>query len=340
MSGLAAAGFRALRRVRRWGLPRHVQHVSGPPAVAIGPRDVIVVSLVRDGAEHVASFVDHHLRLGARHVVLLDNGSIDETVSRAVGLDGVTVLRTALPYPKYKYLLKRYLFDRFAAQGWCLIADIDERFAYPLADSVSLTGFLTYLDRHGYTAVVAHMLDLFADGPLRSWPLDGRTLMERCRWYDLSAVERQPYASPCGSRTATPAIGLFRGGIRRLMFGVNSWLWKHPLLKGGGRARPSHDSAHDCCDARIADVSGLLLHYKFDGAFKQKCVRAVQRRNYSKGSQEYRAYLAVLHREPDLTLLRATGTRLRHVDQLLEEGFVYASEAFHAFARGGRGEDA
>ncbi len=316
---------------RRLEVPSRVRLVSGPPRVALGPTDVVAVSLVRDGGAHVEAFLQHHFALGVRHVVLLDNGSTDETIAEARRFDGVTVLATELPYRTHKYALKRYLVDRFGRTSWCLALDIDERFTYPLSDRISLDLFIRYLDGRRFTAVVAQMLDLFAEGPAGDWPT-GMELAERCRWYDNTDLGAAPYY-PFDNRVSNPAIRFHYGGVRKSVFGVDAFLTKHPLLRRGGGALPSVTSSHYCHRARVADVSCALLHFKFDRDFPRRCREAARTGSYFGGSQEYKAYLRWLEEEPDPRLYTDRCRRLDGVDQLVDEGFLEVSEDYLSYIR-------
>ena len=318
---------------RGWRAQVGVRHLWGPRNVTLAPSDVVAVCLVRNGAAHVESFLKRHFALGVRHVVLLDNGSDDLTVRLARQFDRVTVLQTFLPYGKYKYVLKRYLFDQFAGDGWCLILDIDERFDFPMSDRVSFADFIAYLNQEGHTAVVAQMLDLFADGPLSTWPVGGHDLITRCTYYDNSGLAKRPYPQGQGNQVANPAILLHGGGIRKSVFGITVSLSKHPLLYKAAGARPSYYNSHDCYNAKVADISCVLFHYMFDRHFPKKCILAVRRGNYYRSSQEYTAYLRRLEGEPDLTLKRHTSEELRELNQLIETGFLVVSEPYRGFVR-------
>jgi len=60
-----------------------VKYRFGPKNIHCGPEDLVVVCPVRDGAEFVQQFIEHHSSLGAKHIVFLDNGSQDQTISKA-----------------------------------------------------------------------------------------------------------------------------------------------------------------------------------------------------------------------------------------------------------------
>ena len=128
--------------------------------------ELVVVCLVRDGLPWIGPFIEHYFLLGARHIVFLDNGSSDATVSVAAGYDNVSVLRSTLPFNRYELLLRQYLIERFGKGRWSLCVDIDELFDYPYSDVIGLGSLLGYLKAKSYTAVTAQMLDMFPEEPL------------------------------------------------------------------------------------------------------------------------------------------------------------------------------
>ena len=111
-----------------------VEHLHGPEDVPYGEDELIVVCLVRDGRQYVKSFVEHYLSLGAKHIFCLDNGSTDGTVEALKNYDdNVTVLRSTLPFKRYRWPFKQYLIGRFGEKDrWVLYADIDELTLYSL----------------------------------------------------------------------------------------------------------------------------------------------------------------------------------------------------------------
>jgi len=340
MSGLKRLGRRArhiadklAQHSRLWRVPPAVRHISGSPRPSMTASDLIVVSLVRDGEEHVEDFLTHHFNLGARHIVLLDNGSRDRTTEIARGLDRVTVLKTALPYKYYKYAFKRYLFDRFSGDGWCLIVDIDERFDYPSSDRLPLDKFIAYLNEYQYTGVACQMLDLFAEGPVHEWPRGGRAVVDECIWYDHSALRRVSYEPLDGNKISNPAIKSLMGGIRLSAFDVDASLTKHSLLRKSGGVRPSLSSSQQCANATIADVTCVLRHYQFDHHFPQKCRVVAREESYWQNSQNYKAYLRRLERSPVLELKGSTAERFESLDRLVNSGFLVVSDRYRWFTQ-------
>ncbi len=328
-------GGRAAEAGREAAFRLGVRHVSGPRRVTAGPGDLVVVSLVRDGAAYLDGFLEHYRSLGARHVVFLDNGSTDGTVERAAAEPNVTVLRTGAPYAQIRVRAKRYLVRRFGRGCWVLCVDIDELFDYPRRRAVPLGSFLQYLNGRGYTAVVAQMLDLFPRASLAAAEPDWR---RGHRFYDLSSVDVEPYGEKFGrwNRASNGGIGIHYGGVREARFGVRPMLTKHPLQFPSGGVR--YQSSHGVRGARVADVSAVLLHYKYVAGFADYARRVTAEGGFYNGSAEYRGYLDALDADPALSLYTERARRLEHVDQLVGEGFLVESEAYRAHV--GRGTDA
>ena len=108
------------------------------------------------------------------------------------------------------------------------------------------------------------------------------------------------------------------------------YLTKHPLVFSSAELDFYHH--HHISGARIADFSGVLLHYKYVGDFVAAFRRAVEEGSYWENSVEYRGYLTSFQADRRLGLHSNHARRLSEIEQLLEEGFVCASRRFRAFA--------
>lgn len=317
-----------------------VEHLCGPEEIAYRDDELVVVCLVRDGEPWVRTFVEHYITLGARHLVFLDNNSGDGTVSAASEYDNVTVLRVALPFDadvdgtRGQVVMRKYLIERFGKGRWSLCVDIDELFDYPYSDVIGLESLLGYLDSKSYTAVVAQMLDMFpersllelADGP-------DEPLKEVHRFYDISGLERVSRKER-SRRLSTDNITLesdeiewFSGGLRRTIFDLpGPWLTKYPLVFYDGNLEPV--PPHGVRNARIADLSCVLFHYKFLKNFREQAVRAVREEQYHSKSRAYKSYLDTLERNPELRLRLESSKEIVSVNELLESRFLVASEDY------------
>ena len=180
--------------VRPHLLRGRVTHLYGPARVDYAPDELLVITVVRNGALYVR--VVHGALPGARRPALcVSRQPLHRRHRREIcaHISGVTVLQTDAPYEKFENTMKRYLAERFSPDRWNLCADIDELFDYPFARELPISGFLGYLNQRRFTAVVAQMLDMFSELPLgeiESSPDD--RLMDTYTYYDISAIDKHP----------------------------------------------------------------------------------------------------------------------------------------------------
>ena len=327
----------------RLEVARSVEHVHGPGEVDYGEEELVVVSIVRDGQPHIESFVDHYLSLGVKHIAFLDNNSEDGTVEALKSYENVTVLRTGLPYKASglpvgngwtrEVLFKQYLISRFGGKDrWCLCVDIDELFDYPYSDVVGLDSLLRYLTGKQYTAVVAQMLDMFPEEPLSSQANQPGRLKTSHKFYDVSNIHRRNVKKSHryleDNKIDSDNVERFSGGIRESLFGHVPQLSKMPLVFNDGQARHM-DTSHRSTNVSIADITGVLLHYKFlDGHFHAQVEQAVREEHRLKGSATYKVYKATLDVKPSLQIKQKTASELKSVNDLVENEFLTVSEDY------------
>lgn len=321
---------------------RCLHHVAGPVGIACKEDELLVVTLARNGAAHVAAFIEHHQRLGARGVVVLDNGSTDDTVQIASRYPEVAVYSCPLPFRRYQMPLRRQLLRFGGLHRWVLIADIDERFDYPHSRQVDTGGLLRYLSQNRYTAMVAYLLDLFNNRPLGEAGRPGSDAPLEDAFCELASIVKTVYPSyyqhwltsgvslghiQLRNRLANPQLQMYSGGVRGRVFGLPKLcLLKHPLIYRDGRTR--YVNPHFVNRAHVADISGVLYHHKFKQGFADAVTEAVNTVSHWNNSIEYRHYQAVLQRDPDLILMSDAAIRLRGVDDLITRGFIHSSDNF------------
>jgi len=266
----------------------------------------------------------------------LDNNSTDGTVEALQNYNNVTVLQTMLPYKEYDVLFKQYLIGRFGKKNrWCLCVDIDELFDYPYSDVVGLDSFLGYLTDNSYTAVAAQMLDMFPEEPLsgREGNLEDEPLKKRHRFYDISNISRRSNKRRHyrhNNALENDDIVIFSSGIRGAIFGdKRTLLTKHPLVFLDGKVKPLHPGPHWVANAKIADISCVLMHYKFlDGYFHKQAAQAVREGQYYNASARYKRYLEALDKNPTLKMKQESARELKGVNDLVENGFLVVSEEY------------
>jgi hypothetical protein len=317
---------------------RSVTHVFGPKRIPCSRNTAIVTCVVRNGEFYIESFIRHYQRMGFRHIVLLDNGSSDDTVTLAREFQNVSVWRSTLPIEAHQRLFKRYLAKRFGQGGWCLDADIDEFFEFPGSDEIELTQLLDYLNRNRYTAVVTQLADMFSARPLSELEaLGAGTLQEEYPYYDISNVKHEPYAQAeltgkVGGKNVVgnEATDLLWGGIRRTLWGNHCLLTKHSLFfQDRDMELFSHVHFHN--NARLADVSCAMLHYKLAGDIS--AVAEQNRIGFSGNGKGYRDCIEFIRSNPNYQVKQATAKRLSRVSELVESGFLFASSSYGKYVK-------
>jgi hypothetical protein len=315
-------------------LESQIRHLHGPEEVTYAPDELVVVCLVRDGRPYLKSFIEHYFSLGAKHIVFLDNGSTDGTVSVAQSYENVTILQTELSFKGHLGFMKQYLVTRFGRDRWILCVDIDELFDYPYSDVVGLSSFLRYLTEKSYTAVVAQMLDMFPDKPLSGRASEwDEPLKELHRFYDISDIRRQSYYSRDKSARNTVAseeIEIYRDGIRKTIFENGALLTKHPLMFIDENRRPVA-RANWVGGAHVADITCVLFHYMFAGDFYDKAVRVAKEETFSKASRNYKMFLKTLEQNPELRIKRESAQELESVNDLVDNQFLVISADYMAW---------
>ena len=303
-----------------------IKYVHGPRSVAYGQDELLVITVVRNGQLYVRSFMEHYRALGVAHCVFLDNGSTDGTVDALCSFPDTTVLQTDAPYGKFENTMKRYLAERFSAGRWNLCADIDELFEHPFSDRLPLRHFLRYLNHHSFSAVVTQMLDMFSDAPLadvRSTSED--RVWEKFTYYDVTTIDRPPYE---WVETPRDDIRMHWGGIRRRVFGTDNGLTKTALVLMNGKVKPFIEW-HHALGGVTADVTCLLRHYPFGGAFVEKVRDAVRTSRYGATTTgEYVAYANALAANPNLTLMSNSARPFSGVDALIDDRFLVVSDQY------------
>src|SRR5829696_2345337 len=320
-----------LERAQKRAIHTSIEHLYGPDSVDLRKDELIVLTQVRNSRPYVKPFVEHYRSLGAKHTVFLDNGSTDGTVEALKEYDNVTMLRTTLPYRTHNVAMKQYLIERFGRQRWSLLVDIDELFDYPFSDVVDLKALLRYLSSNGYTAMVAHMLDMFPAEPLSEAAGDDNvSLKELHRFYDLANIYSFDYQDAEGvdNVVSNEAIEILQGGVQNRLFKLHPILIKHPLVFYDGQLRPVDLSEHWAGNARVADISGVLLHYKLSKSLYDLVRREAVEQRYVNRHGKYQKYLRVLDASPELLIRNDTSRELESVNDLIGTQLANISEEY------------
>ena len=232
----------------------------GGEHLGINSKEIILFSTLRNEAPRLGWFLNYYRDLGIGKFVLVDNMSTDDSVTMLSKEPDVILYQTSDRYSLAGAGMRwiNELIKRHGQGKWCLHVDADEALVIPGNQGRSLQHLTAYLDARGFDALPARMLDMY---PAK---LDDGTYADNWttefRYFDNRFYS---HAHPvCPYREVY-------GGIRRRLFAGYQIVSKVPLIKGSNGIRFLM-SAHQTTPAKIADVSGVLLHYHLVYALADK----------------------------------------------------------------------
>jgi len=320
-----------------------VRHIHGVQSLSLPIGGVVVVCLVKDGEYYVRAFIEHYLRIGAIHIVLLDNGSTDRTLDISAEYDRVTSVECRLPFGEHKLAMRQFIAEAYGHNHWCLSVDIDELWEFPFWDQMPLGSFVQYLEESGFTACVAHQLDLFGEGTITNAGGTDGSLAD-LRFFDLSDIFRWrgiPSGGDfcpderlkrffSGNIVSTPSLPVMARGVRWRLFGVTPILTKMSLFRVVQPIVPFVSTSHRLEGAVLADVSCVLRHMLLNHHLAAKAARCAQAENYYNNSAHYKRIADTLALAP--VHLPVRRRLYQSVNDLVEMDFLCVSPEFAKFA--------
>jgi hypothetical protein len=149
---------------------------------------------------------------------------------------------------------------------------------------------------------------------------------------DISAIEKVDYrltelSQQHGDKNQIAHVStrLYFGGIRKTLYGNNCLLSKHSLfLPGQGLELFPH--VHFVNGARLADVSCVLLHYKFTSNALE--IAAQNKARFVTNSAGYTEFIRFLESCPDYSLKQPTAMQFRGSEALVERDFLFMSDRY------------
>lgn len=327
------------RKLRERTVSMSVKQLHGPKKIKLSSNEAAVTCLVKNGEYYMESFISHYTEMGFRHIFFLDNGSTDQTIAIAKRHKNVSVCQSTLPVSIYQGMFKKYLALNCLEGGWCLDADIDEFFDYPYSDIVSLREFFDYLNRKHFTSVITQLLDMFSDKPVYHL---AQKQTDDLKWtytyYDISEVKKQEYAASDlvdryghENKISNGQTALYFGGIRKTLYGLDCLLTKHSLFFPEKRMELfSH--VHFVNNARLADVSGVMLHYKLTSNALEIAQQNTE--GFTALSDRYASFIDFVVQKPDYLLKQNTAIKYDTARELVKCGFLFVSEEYREYAKG------
>jgi len=299
-----------------------------------GEGNVIVIFCVRNEKFRLSFFLDYYRQLGVTQFYAVDNNSDDGTKEYLVNQKDVTLYFTDASYKSSnagRDWTSR-IANEYCAGEWCLTVDVDEFYVFPHIESVGLNGLTDYLDSQGHEGMAAVFLDFYSSKPLSKTDYtEGQSTFEVCEYFDL------PESYNCYSVETFPFFEI-KGGPRRREF------WKDK----GSRAGPSMRkvplikwkkgfeylvAAHSCTPIRLADVGGVVAHFKMLSHFKQFAADEVSRNERVSNSIDWKVYAKTLGKNDINFFDERLSYKYQDSYSLLESSHMFASKRFDRFAQ-------
>lgn len=292
--------------------------------IATDAGDVLLFTAVRNERWRLPWFLNYYRKLGVDRFFFVDNDSSDETSAYLLAQKDVHVFYTNQSYAVSCSGMQwiNYLVEQYGSNAWCMYVDVDEALVFPDSENKSLKDLTGYMALHGYEAMYAFMLDMFAPGenPMPK----GNEYTNFAQDYPL--FENQYH------RINSKHCPYFRtaGGVRR-SFNINENQTKTPIIKGG-RGIKFLLSSHRITPAKLSDVTGALLHFKMAGNYKQIFSQDLELNNrMPRCRRRHWAYLQQSTSTPNADAVNEHTKRFTSSRQLVDLGLINTSEAFKTF---------
>lgn len=311
----------------------HVPHVKPPREKALRREDskplsiqkgeILLFTVFRNEKWRLPWFLDYYRSLGVDRFFFIDNDSGDGSREYLLEQpDNVHVFWTSDHYGEACSGMQwiNELVKIHGNEHWCLHVDVDEALVFPGVEESNLAKLTDYMEKKGHEALFAFMNDMFAEKEPVVPETDGHVdfiadypLFDN--HYHFSNVLYCPYQ-------------FVSGGVRR-QFGFGEILTKTPLIRGG-RGIKFLMSSHRITPAVISDVTGILLHFKLAGNYRETFLAdAGENTRIPECKRRHAAYAKGLSQWGDRPQLSSDATlRYSSSEQLLELGLLKSSPEF------------
>ncbi len=232
-------------------------------------KDIKLFACFKNEERRIPFFLSYYRRLGVEHFFLVDNCSSDKSLDLIRNQTDITIYQTDEPYNQSNAgrLWTDYLRKKHGMSSWCLTVDFDEFFVYPFSEDIKLNDLVSYLDIENAKAVFSIMVDHYPKGKIsKTKYISGESLFEKFPYFDKA----NNYTTYKGAHF--PYIQV-KGGVRQRK------IWDKNDYKSGPSQKKIpfiffdekfeyYFSTHSCSEVRLANLTGVLAHFKFLDNFK------------------------------------------------------------------------
>jgi len=184
----------------------------------------VCLVLVHNEAHLLPDLFAHYRAMGPIHFLVVDDRSTDTTRALLATQPDVTLFEPVdgSTYAKHKRDWRGSLLDAFAPGKWCLVIDADERLVWRGYPQRSLAALISDLEANGAEALIAAMLDMYADCAIADHIARPGPLITQFPCYDDPRKDVMAYRialTPKAFRRKFPMPNtILMGGMRDRMF--------------------------------------------------------------------------------------------------------------------------
>lgn len=325
--------YALLRAIRRKNAASVVKSAGSPMPPNI-PEEIRAFMVVRNESLRLPFILDYYLSIGVDRFFVIDNNSTDDTARIVTSYPKTHPFFTADNYANQGYWID-LLLRRYGIGHWCLIIDADELFIYPKYETVTLKQLCSYLEEKSVNAMDCVLLDMYPATSLTQVHYKpGADPLLIASWFDLPSYTER-VTQPAYIKEATiyyEGPARLYGGMRKRVFDVDSCLSKFPLVKFD-KSMFLSPGTHFIQNARISNLRGALLHFKFLQDFSENVEREVARGQHYQNATEYKGYAVKPDYCSDIPLTGSLSEKFDGSDQLVTFGIMKSPKEFELFAK-------
>ena len=186
-------------------------------SVATQPGEILCFMCVRNESLRLPHCLSYYRRLGISRFFIVDNNSTDDTLPWLLDQPDVYVWHTDRSFRAARCGTDwlELLLREYGVNHWCLIVDADELLCYVDCETRRLEALCADLDQKGKRALLAVLLDMYSDKPIRETQYQrGQDFLEVCPYFD-----RQFYHSKTDNFFGHNEHLSYFGGLRQRVFG-------------------------------------------------------------------------------------------------------------------------
>ena len=278
---------------------------------------VRLFATLRNERNNLPWFFDYYRSIGIREFYMIDNGSEDGSHEYIADQEDAHLFHSDENFRDNLYATYwlNHLIETYAGDGWAINVDIDEMLVLPDIEENSINGCIGLLEANGDEAVLAPLLDMYPEKIAQGESYrPGDNPLDHSPYFD-NRISEHPQVN-------CPYLEVQGGSSERFTGDVTvDILTKAPLFRAG-RGIKMFYICHQLTPAKVSQMRGALLHFKFIGPFVKKIRAEAERGIHFSGGKRYKLLAEFFDRSAGTSLLGPDSVRYENSDQLIKLGVI------------------